>query len=221
MEYQKKGEAISIVVLCNLEPVYIHRKWMRDREIITGQEYDDSNNRPVILTESVSTFELGHGIKVFCDKSRFQIESTDTTAERRIIDICRETLNLQNLEKITAIGINATIDFTFINAEDSLRFGNTFVPLEHWKTILSDPRVGSFSVQDNITNPTKDRPRRSINISSTGLDKRSQLPIVRISVNNHFVIQGIDDLGDVLSGAPEHYSRFNKWCNQIFDNLLA
>lgn len=221
MEYIKKGESVSIVVLGKLEPIYIHRRWMMERNIITGQEYEDSKNKPTILNDSISAFSIGNDKKVYCDRDRFQIECADPTAAQRIADICDEALKLYKPEQLKAIGINATLDFTFHSSEDSFRFGNNFVPLEQWKQLMPDPRVGSFSVQDNIENPSSVTPRRAINIASVGQDKRSRLPVVKISMNNHFIIDKLDEIGPVLSKVPERYDQFKEWCDHLFNVILA
>lgn len=113
MEYQKRAESISLVVLCNIEPIFIHIKWMNERGIITGQELEETVNKKFTLSESQSVFAIGKDISVYCDRGRFQIESSDITAYQRIMDICRETLKLNRPSAFAAVGINAYMDFDF------------------------------------------------------------------------------------------------------------
>ena len=54
MKYIKRGESISLVVLCNVTPIFIHLKWMNEREIITAQEYDIAKGRPFSLGADAS-----------------------------------------------------------------------------------------------------------------------------------------------------------------------
>lgn len=221
MEYQKRGESISLVVLCNVEPIFIHIKWMHERGIITGQELEETANKKFTLSESLSVFTIGKDINVYCDKGRFQIESADITAFQRILDICQETLKMSRPSAFAAVGINAYMDFTFNNADDALRFGDTFVPLEQWNDIIPNARTSNFTIQENLENPTKDHPRRAINVQSLGADKKSHLPVCRIGVNNHFPISTIEEMVEVIKKAPEKYDEFRGWCDRLFNEKLA
>lgn len=221
MEYQKRGESISMVVLCNTEPIFIHLKWMSERGIITGQELEASTGKPFSLNEGQSVFMIGSDINVYCDRSRFQIESADSTAFQRISDICKETLKLNKPRAFAAVGINSYMDFTFNSMDDAIRFGDTFVPLNQWEDIIPNPRVGSFTIQEHLETPDKDHPRRALNIQSLGADKKSRLPLVRISVNNHYPIKDFDEMEVSLHYAPEKYAQFNEWCERLFKEKLV
>lgn len=221
MEYQKQGESISLVVLCKVEPIFIHIKWMNERGIITGQEMEESVNQNFTLSEKLSVFNIGKTISIYCDKGRFQIECADITAYQRIMDICRETLKMNRPSDFTAVGINAYMDFTFNNAEDALRFGDTFVPLEQWNDIIPNARTSNFTIQENLETPTITHPRRAINVQSLGADKKTLLPVCRIGVNNHYPITSIDEMEEVIKNAPAKYEEFRGWCERLFKEKLA
>lgn len=221
MEYIKRKESISIVVLCNALPVFIHLRWLNERGIITGQEFANSANKGFQLNENRSVFQIGEDFNVYCDRGRFQIESFDITAYQRIIDICKETLRLNLPSAFAAVGINAYMDFTFNNTDDALRFGNTFVPLDQWNDIIPNPRVSHFTIQENLANPTICHPRRALNVQSLGADSKTQLPLVRISTNNHHPINSIDEMEDVLVKAESYYNQFGDWCTRLFKDKLA
>ena len=221
MDYIKRKEGISLVVLCNTEPVYIHNRWMKERGIITAQEYEDARVKPKVLNDGLSAFTIGTDISVFCDKSRFQIECVDITASKRIVDICRETLKLNQPKAITAVGVNADMDFTFRSHDDAVRFGDTFVPLEQWNKYVPEARVGAFTIQENNVNPTLAKPRKAINIQSVGMDDKSRLPLVRISVNNHYPVKDFDEMAKVLGMAQSRYDEFCAIYEDIFNNKLA
>lgn len=221
MEFKKLGESISLVILCNVEPIFIHIKWMNERGIITGQELEDSINKGFTLNEGQSVFMIGKDINVYCDRNRFQIETTDITASQRIIDICRETLKLNKPQAFAAVGVNAYMDFTFISMDDAIRFGDTFVPLEQWNDIIPNPRVRNFTIQEHLENPTKTHPRRALNIQSLGAEKKTGLPVVRISINNHHPVKSEVDVEEVLTTSAEKYMQFYEWCNRIFNEKLA
>lgn len=221
MDYIKRKEGISLVVLCNTEPVLIHSRWMKERGIITMQEYDEAKGRNKVLNDNVSAFSIGSEISVYCDKKRFQVECADITATKRIVDICQESLRLNMPEAFVAVGINADMDFTFLNQEDAIRFGDTFVPLHRWKNLVPDARVGAFTIQENNRKPTMRNPRKAINVQSIGMDDRTKQPLVRISVNNHYPIKDFDELLKVLDEAQSKYDEFVTIYDNIFNNQLA
>ncbi len=221
MEYIKRKEGISLVVLCNAEPVYIHSRWMKERDIITAQEFEDAKAKPKVLNDGLSAFTIGTDISVYCDKNRFQIECADITASKRIIDICRETLKINLPKAFIAVGVNADMDFTFCNMDDAVRFGDTFVPLERWNKYVPNARVGAFTIQENNVNPTLARPRKAINIQSVGMDDKTKLPLVRISVNNHYPIKDFDEMAKVIEQAQNKYDEFIAIYEDIFNNQLA
>ena len=221
MDFIKRKEGISLVVLCNIDPVFIHSRWMKERCIITAQEYEDSKGQQKMLNDNISAFNIGTDISVFCDKNRFQIECADVTAAQRIIDICRETLKLNMPKTFVAVGVNADMDFTFINQDDSVRFGNTFVPLERWNKYVPDARVGGFNIQEHNLKPTLDHPRKAINIQSVGMDDKTRQPLVRISVNNHYPIRDFDEMVKVLEKAQSKYDEFVGFYDNLFNEELA
>ncbi|MBO5630669.1 MAG: hypothetical protein J5965_16515 [Aeriscardovia sp.] len=221
MDYLKRKEGISLVVLCNTEPVYIHNRWLKERDIITAQEYEDAKGKPKLLNDGLSTFTIGTDISVYCDKNRFQIECSDITAAKRIIDICRETIKLNMPKAFAAVGVNADMDFTFNNQDDAVRFGDTFVPLEKWGKYVPEARVGAFTIQENNTHPTLAHPRKAINIQSVGMDDKTKQPLVRISVNNHYPIKDFDEMAKVLEKAQGKYEEFIAIYESIFNEQLA
>jgi hypothetical protein len=158
---------------------------------------------------------------VYGDKNRFQIECADITASKRIIDICRESLKINLPKAFIAVGVNADMDFTFCNLDDAVRFGDTFVPLERWNKYVQNARVGAFTIQENNVNPTLARPRKAINIQSVGMDDKTKLPLVRISVNNHYPIKDFDEMAKVMEQAQNKYDEFIAIYEDIFNNQLA
>lgn len=221
MLYTKRKEGISIVVLCNTNPVFIHSRWMKERDIITAQEFEAAKGKPYVLNDGVSAFQIGTDISVYCDKNRFQIECTDTTAAQRIIDICKETLKLNVPTAFAAVGVNADMDFTFLNQEDAVRFGDTFVPLQKWGRYVPEARVGAFTIQENNVHPTINHPRKAINIQSIGQDKHTNQPLVRIGINNHYPIKSLDEMDTVLGKAQNNYNKFVEIYESIFNEQLA
>lgn len=221
MDFLKRKECISLVVLCDTEPVFIHSRWMKERNIITSQEYKNSKLQQKVLTDKISAFTIGEDMSVLCDKGRFQIECADITAAKRIIDICRETLNLNQPAAYGAVGVNADMVFTFFNQEDAIRFGNTFVPLERWGKYIPEARVGAFTIQENNLNPSVRHPRKSINIQSVGMDDKTKQPLVKISINNHYPIKDFDEMVEVLVEAQGKYNEFRSIYEKLFNEELA
>lgn len=219
MEYLKRRESISLVVLCNIEPVFVHNRWMLDRGIITHAEFEASKNKPMTVGVNASSFSIGETMTVLCDKSRFQIESTDVTAFQRIMDICITTIQMSEPSALVALGINSDMDFVFANEEDAFRFGNDFIPLKQWEGYLNTPRVGAFTIQENHE-ASFEHPRRAINIQSLGANKDEKVPNVRISVNNHYPLSTIDELKQAIAQAPSQYSAFAEWYDQLFNVTL-
>ncbi len=219
MEYLKRREAISLVVLCNIEPVFVHNRWMLDRSIITHAEFEVSKKRPMTVGVNASSFSIGESMTVYCDKNRFQIESTDVTAYQRIMDICLTTIQMCEPSSIVALGINSDMDFVFTTEEDAFRFGNDFIPLKQWEGYLNTPRVGAFTIQENHK-ASFDNPRRAINIQSLGANKDEKVPNVRISVNNHYPLSTIDELKQAIGQAPSQYRAFPEWYDQLFKVTL-
>ncbi len=194
---------------------------MRERNIITAQEYEDTKAQQKVLNENISAFNIGTDISVYCDKGRFQIECADITAAQRIVDICRETLKLNMPKTFVAVGVNADMDFTFNSQDDAVCFGNTFVPLERWNKYVPEARVGGFNIQENNLKPNLAHPRKSINIQSIGMDDKTRQPLVRISVNNHYPIRDFDEMVKVLEKAQSKYDEFVDFYGNIFKVELA
>lgn len=214
MEFKKKQESISLVVLGSYNPIYIHAKWMYERGIINKSEWDNHKND--VILPHISRFTINDVIEFVCDQNRLQIQSLDISHSIRIAKMGSDIINLINIEKLNALGINADMTFTFLNKDDAYNFGKHFIVLGAWTDILQEPRALGFSIVEQIK-PHEGKAIRTIMVQSVGED--NGLPIVNISINNHYNTSNKEQLFIIMDTIEKIHSDFRTMYNSLINKV--
>lgn len=211
MKYIKKQESVSLVVLGSFKPIYIHAKWMYERGIINKGEWERHNND--LIMPNISRFTIDDVLEIVCDEKRLQIKSTDISLSNRIAKLGKDIIDIADIDNVNSLGINADIIFTFTNSDDAYNFGRYFVSLDAWTEVLNEPRVLSFSITEQIK-PQEGEALRSISVHSVG--EENNLPIVNMSINNHFNVSEKELLYNILVNTEDFHINFR----DLYDKLI-
>lgn len=214
MQFIKKQESISLVILGSYNPIYIHAKWMYERGIINKGEWDSHNND--VILPNISRFIIDDVIEFLCDQNRLQIKSLDISHSNRIAKMGNDIINLIKIDNLNALGINADMTFTFQNKDDAYNFGKHFVVLDAWADILKEPRVLGFSIVEQIQ-PQEGEAIRTIMVQSLGED--NGLPIVNISINNHYNTANKEQIFKFTDKIEKIHSDFRTMYNSLINKM--
>ena len=218
MQTNKLQDIYTIVVVATIEsPYYIQASWMRDRGIINSDEWEKVNN--VIVVPDTSRFKIGDNMHFYCDKNRIQIGTNDSTKVARLQSITEGIIASVDIpdDNIRAVGINNEYLFTFETKEDSIHFGDYFVPLNKWKTLCEIPRVTEFTITDKIEQQGL-IPKKTIKISGIGTVENTDIPIINANSNYHYKANGRKDALTIISNASKIFSEFtNEFTSFIRD----
>ena len=220
MKYIKQDESISIVVVGKFIPIYIHAKWMYDFGIITESEFSEIKKDSITIQNDLSKFYINKLFEFSCLPNRIQVITHDIGLSSRIVRLIKDILTINKTDEFTAVGINADMDFTFLNVEDSYNFGKYFSKLDVWNDYLNAPRVLNMSFTDHtpsIEEACYGNPKKTIVIKSIGQNKN--IPIVQIVCNNHFNAKRSEDIYKILDEADIFYTSFRTLYNQLIDNI--
>ncbi len=229
MNIVKKQDEIGLVILGAFEPTKITPKWMYEHNIITHEEWD-AQDKNLIVSPPATQFTFGN-IIFFSQPSRIQFTSTDIAEAAHISIMAHNVLDAYGETQITAVGVNASLRFTFHSVKDSLRFGEYFCMLEHAKPFMDNPRLRSVTYEDNFMSNAEE-PRISINIASVDnetlnvpaersgeVNQHITVPICTIGINNHFVVKSRDEAHTVVERAERLQAEFRDKCTRIFTEI--
>ena len=208
MQITKLQDTYTIVVVAKIEaPYYIQASWMRDLNILNNDEWTHVQN--VIVVPDTSRFNIGDNITFYCDKSRIQIGTNDSTKVARIQSIAEGIISAMDIPDnlFQAVGINNEYIFTFLTQEDSVRFGDTFVPLNKWNGMFTTPRVQEFCITDDSA-VNKLEAKKTLKIGSVRVQKDTSIPIINANSNYHYKIGSRDEALQVVSTATENFDEF-------------
>lgn len=208
MQITKLQDTYTIVVVATIKaPYYIQASWMRDLDILNSDEWTHVQN--VIVVPDTSRFNIGDSITFYCDKTRIQIGTNDSTKVARIQSIAEGIIASMDIpdNQFKAVGINNEYIFTFQSKEDSVRFGDTFVPLNKWNGMFTTPRVLEFSIMEGSAVNNLEA-KKTLKISSIGVHENTSIPIVNANSNYHYNIGSRDEALQVVSSATVNFDEF-------------
>lgn len=220
MDYIKKQDTISIVLVGTFEPIYFHGNWMYDKGIINIDEWNRyKKNQNTLILPAASKFNIDC-FEFICDQHRLQIMTEDISASERIIDMLRNIILSLPSFQISAIGINSEMIMGFTSAEDGYKFGTYFVNLNVWNGILNEPLVQQFAIEEK-KDANNQIAKRTITIKSSGGEKidEEKRPLVSISINNHFTATSEEEIISILNNAENLYTDFRDIYNRLIKNI--
>lgn len=208
MQTNKLQDIYTIVVVASIEsPYYIQASWMRDRDIINSDEWKKVTN--VIVVPDTSRFKIGENMHFYCDKNRIQIGTNDSTQVPRLQSIAEGIIACIDIpdDGIKAVGINNEYLFTFESKEDSIHFGDYFVPLNKWDALCKTPRVTEFTITDEIEQKGL-TPKKTIKISGIDTLENTNIPIINANSNYHYKVSGRQEALAIISNASKIFGEF-------------
>lgn len=224
MDYIKHQESYTIVILKeNKTPGYLQSSWMHDMGILNEEEWNSINAKEIVLGYNLSQFKIGDYMQFLCNQSRIQIGTNDITKIKRLVSICLGIISVDVIgkEPVSAVGVNSEFLFSFINKEDSIKFGDYFVPFKNWESFTKEPRVMEFAVTDEVASNAQ-TPRKSVKFSSVGfraLKDGEQLPIINANSNYHFDVKTLDDVKTVLNNAEDFFMQYRVFINDFLSKV--
>lgn len=219
MEFIKEQENFTIVILKESKaPGYLQASWMHDMGILNEEEWKNVKN--VVLGLNISQFSISDSMQVLCNTERIQVGTNDVTKINRLVSICQGIVECYDIgnDKFSAAGVNTEFMFSFVNKDDSLKFGNLFVPFKNWSLFSENPRVMEFAVTDEARSSV-DVPRRNVKFSSVGYKESKkdgpQIQIINANSNYHFEARTRDDIKQVLGKAEACFASYLEFINHF------
>ncbi len=211
MKFVEHQKSFTIVVLKEIKiPGYLQASWLHDIGILNEEEW--KSVRVTLLGQNISQFSIGENMQLLCNAERIQIGTNDVTKIDRLVSICQGIIDCFDVEndKFIAVGINTEFLFSFINKEDSIKFGDYFVPFKNWKSLTNTPRVNEFAVTDEAQSSAS-TPRKGIKFSSVGnvsIKNGDNIPIINANSNYHFEVKNRKGVESVLDNADKYFTDF-------------
>lgn len=222
MEFVKHQESFTIVILKeNKMPGYLQASWLHDMGILNEEEW--RNVKVSVLGLNLSQFSIGNNMQVLCNPERIQIGTSDVTKIKRLVCICQGIIECYDIgsEKFSAVGVNTEFLFSFVNKDESIKFGNLFVPFQNWKMFAESPRVMEFAVTDEAKSSST-VPRKGVKFSSVGfvnLQDGTQIPIINANSNYHFEVKDRDGVKTVLGDAEGYFAQYLEFINLFLKDI--
>lgn len=219
MKVTRLQDSYTIVVVATIEaPYYIQASWMRDRNIINWDEW--LKVKDVIVVPDTSRFNIGDNITFYCDKTRFQIGTNDITKVSRIQSIAEGIVSAIDMpaDWFKAIGINNEYVFTFNSIDDSLYFGDYFVPLKKWKGMFDAPRVMEFCITEEAV-VDKLMPKKTIKITSVGTGDNTNIPVLNANSNYHYQIADKQEALNIVSTSTKLFDEFSTTFTDFIESI--
>lgn len=177
--------SISCVVLGKFEPTMLSLDWLKKTTILPS----DLDGKTEILFQAISKFRAGV-FEFICQQDRIQISTSDKSRSLQMYDIVSNILKALPDVQVSAVGINGEIQFSFQTLKDSYLFGKYFMNLDAFNETADKPLVRSFTIEGKLKLSGNMEAKRSYMISSIPAElNTSDIPVVSVSVNNHFPVQ--------------------------------
>ena len=230
MEIIQRQENVGIVVVGNFDPTKLTPKWLYELNIITAEEWN-GQERNLLVSNPITKFKFGT-IDFLSQPNRIQLISNDISQSNHLVNMVINILNNYGETEYKAVGINAGLIFTFLNADDSYKFGNYLGYLDTMKQFFGEPRLRSITFEDNQV-ATAETPKTSIQIQAEDLaeernkeDKKEQgetkkeyVPVCSMMINNHFLVETKDQALQVLEKAEVLHNDFRERYTSFFRGI--
>lgn len=230
MDIIQRQQNIGIVVVGNFDPTKLTPKWLYELGIITTEEWN-SQDRSLIVSNPITKFKFGE-IEFLSQQNRIQLISKDISLSNHIVNMTMRIIENYEQTNYRAVGINAGLIFTFVNSEDSFRFGQHLGQLQAMNTFFGDARLRSVTFENN-QQPTAETPKTSILIQSEEeTEERNKtsnnpqieaeketVPICSMQINNHFVVESKNQALQVVSRAEALHNEFKEKAVTFFRSI--
>lgn len=230
MDIIQRQQNIGIVVVGNFDPTKLTPKWLFETNIITSEEWN-SQERSLIVSNPITKFKFGE-IEFLSQPNRIQLISKDISQSNHLVNMTLSILDKYGPTNYRAVGINAGLIFTFNNSEDSYRFGQHLGHLQAMNTFFGDARLRSVTFENN-QQPTAETPKTSILIQSEDeteernktadnpqiVSEKETVPICSMQINNHFVVDSIEQASQIVSRAEVLHNEFKEKAVTFFRSI--
>lgn len=230
MNIIQRQQNIGIVVVGTFDPTKLTPKWLYELNIITAEEWN-GQERNLLVSNPITKFKFGQ-IEFLSQPNRIQLISNDITQSNHLVNMTINILKNYGETEIKAVGINAGLTFTFATSDDSLRFGQSIGHLPVMNMFLGDPRLRSVTFEDN-QQPTADTQKTTIIIQAEEAaeerrkpaenpkdePQKDYVPICTMQVNNHFVVETIEQALQVVSRAEVLHNEFREKAEIFFRGI--
>lgn len=216
MNYNKQKESISLVIVGQFEPIYLHAKWMYDKGLLTQNEQARLSISDKIISPKLSRFIVEDCFDFLCNENRIQLQSADISYAARLSKLAKNILSVLSYDNINAIGVNADMDFCFLNDDDQYNFGKHFVNLNAWDGILDNARAINFTITEQI-DTEQGRPKRTLLITTKA--ENNPQTIIQIAINNHYSVTSLDDINSAIDLLDKKSQEFRELYATIFEAL--
>ena len=159
-----------------------------------------------------------------------QLSSSNIADSGRLKRMVRSIVLAYDDTEISAIGINAALDFTYHSLEDSHLLAQYFCRFDNLGEFFERPKLSSLKFESQ-NEATVDTPQKIITISGIGqsafpkLNQRGEvvgeniIPVCNININNHFVVSTKDEVLVALEQTEVLHAEFREIYQRMFSRL--
>lgn len=230
MDIFQRQENVGIVVVGNFDPTKLTPKWLYELNIITADEWN-GQERNLLVSNPITKFKFGE-IEFLSQPNRIQLISNDISQSNHLVNMVTNILNNYDETEYKAVGVNAGLIFTFLNSDDSMKFGKYLGHLEAMNLFFGDPRLRSVTFEDNQV-ATAQTPKTSIQIQAEDFTEerkhkvkgatedsdKDYVPVCSMQINNHFAVETKNQALDVISRAEVLHNEFREKYTTFFRGI--
>lgn len=219
MNVNEISDSIAIVIVCQKHLPIITGDWLKVHNIITDDEWEyfNKNRAKALILPNYSRLSTGN-LNMDCNEKRFQIMANDIALIDRMRDITASFIAVMEGIEVRAIGINAVKRISFWKADDGYSFGKHFMNLDSFNVFMREPKVRTFTIEDQ-GEIESGNPKKTITISSVASLKQGEenVPVVDISINNHFQVFSQTEVQEILIKANSTLNEFREQCQKLWE----
>lgn len=216
MNFRPIYKDISIVSVANINRDVCNPINLFKHNFINREDIESINDKEMRVGADIVSFKT-KAFELYCDGSRMQVRSEDTTRSEQLSDLM---LNILRLSETTpkAIGVNAT--FRFVMDEISfLQFINRCTPMAAFTPMADNALMANLSFID-WNHPDNDgQPMAVFNINRLP-DIATNQKVIQITINNHLEMKdGMNTVMYYLAETGNLHSKFFEKCRQFLNGI--
>ena len=193
MNYETVERGLGIVILGQYDPRQVSIDWLVDHQIVKAEERE--RTRQDVANDNLTVFNVGN-IRVFCDKIRLQVGTTDVVMIPRVLSFCRDFLDTADVSSFRGIGINPHLVIKFTSVEEEELFENRMLPpMATWEMLCERGQIGTIAVKNE---------NKTISMVRTKQEDGSF--VYSFNVNMHYELQGVADIITTIENAQQGYN---------------
>lgn len=193
MNYIISEKGLGIVILGGFIPLEVNVDSLTVNHVIRQGEGAFCHQDMAEAERSV--FNIGN-IRIMCDRYRLQVATIDTQMISRMLEFCRDLMNVVSINDIRGVGVNPHLRIRLNNQEEYQYFvSHAMPPMERWNTLLPTGQMINMNIKDG---------HRSLEVT---FSEKNNEKLYAFDINLHHQLNNAGAVIDVLDTAQDAYNR--------------